>query len=220
MSQPQKKSNQPPELKQEFPVSFSVGFILMGAVLLALPISQLITEFSSKDDADIDVVEYQPPPVIDQPPPPEEEQPEEEIDDIEQDREPPTLEQLELSMSADLSGFASSDFTVPTIDVGGQLEEIIYELEDLTRAPRPVSQRAPTYPPELRRAGISGTVVLMFVVRADGTTSNITVERSDNPAFEEPAIRAVRKWRFDPGEKDGKAVNTRVRIPIPFKFSR
>ena len=200
--------------------AFVVGLIFSAAVLLALPISQLITEFASRNRTEVDVVEYKPPPVMEQPPPPEEEQEQEDIEDIEQDREPPTLEQLELSMNADLSGFASSDFTVPTINVGGQLDEMIYELEDLTRAPRPISQRAPTYPPELRRAGISGTVVLMFIVRDDGTTSNITVERSDNPAFEEPAIRAVRKWRFEPGEKDGKAVNTRVRIPIPFKFNR
>lgn len=214
------KHNQPPDLKQEFPRSFLVGFIFMAVVLLALPISQLITEFSSGGRTQIDVIDYKPPPVMEEPPPPDDDQEEEEIDEIEQNREPPTLEQLELSMNADLSGFASSDFTVPTINIGDQLSDIIYELEDLTRAPRPVSQRAPTYPPELRRAGISGTVVLMFIVRDDGSTSNITVERSDNPAFEEPAIRAVRKWRFEPGEKDGKAVNTRVRIPIPFKFNR
>lgn len=217
---PKKHQNQPPDLKQEVPLSLMVGLAFSAAVLLALPISQLITEFVSGDRTSLEVVEYKPPPVIDQPPPPEEEQEQEEIEEIEQNREPPTLAQLELSMNADLSGFASSDFTVPTIDVGSQLEDIIYELDDLTRAPRPISQRAPTYPPELRRAGISGTVVLMFVVRSDGSTSNITVERSDNPAFEEPAIRAVRKWRFEPGEKDGKAVNTRVRIPIPFKFNR
>ncbi|HKJ91362.1 MAG TPA: TonB family protein, partial [Oceanipulchritudo sp.] len=217
---PDKPHKQPPDLKERYVPAFVVGLIFSAAVLLALPISQLITEFASRNRTEVDVVEYKPPPVMEQPPPPEEEQEQEDIEDIEQDREPPTLEQLELSMNADLSGFASSDFTVPTINVGGQLDEMIYELEDLTRAPRPISQRAPTYPPELRRAGISGTVVLMFIVRDDGTTSNITVERSDNPAFEEPAIRAVRKWRFEPGEKDGKAVNTRVRIPIPFKFNR
>lgn len=217
---PDDHKNQPPDLKQEIPISLIVGLLFMAAVLLALPISQLITEFTSGDRTNVDIVEYKPPPVMEQPPPPEEDEEQEEIEEIEQNREPPTLEQLELSMNADLSGFTSSDFTVPTINVGSQLQDIIYELEDLTRAPRPISQRAPTYPPELRRAGISGTVVLMFIVRSDGSTSNITVERSDNPAFEEPAIRAVRKWRFEPGEKDGKAVNTRVRIPIPFKFNR
>lgn len=210
----------PPELKPEFPRSFTIGFIFMAMVLLMVPISQLINEFSLHKRTQVDTFDTKPPALLDQTQPPPEEKPQEDIKEIEQTREPPTLEQLELSMSADLSGFASSDFTVPTIDVGSQLEEIVYELEDLTRAPRPTYQAAPTYPPELRRAGISGTVRLMFVVRADGTTARITVEASDNPAFEEPAIRAVRKWRFEPGEKDGKAVNTRVRIDIPFKFTR
>ena len=68
---------------------------------------------------------------MDEPPPPEDDQEEEEIEEIEQNREPPTLEQLELSMNADLSGFTSSDFTVPTINIGDQLSDIIYELEDL-----------------------------------------------------------------------------------------
>ncbi len=214
------KLNQPPDLKSELPRSLTTGFIFMAAVLLALPVSQWISDFASNAGAEVDVVEMKAPPVIDEPPPPPEEQEQEEIEEIEQNRQPPTLEQLELSMNADLSGFASSDFTVPTIDVGSQLDEIIYELEDLTRRPEPISQVTPTYPPELRRAGISGTVILLFVVRQDGTTSNIRVEKSDNPAFEEPAIRAVRKWRFKPGEKDGKAVSCKVRVPIPFKFNR
>lgn len=216
----EKFTTNPPDLKKEFPLSFSTGLLMAGAVLLALPLSQLISSFGDSSATEIDVVEMKPPEMIEEPPPPEEPPDEQEIEEIQEQREPPTLEQLELSMNTDLSGFASSDFTVPTIDVGQQLDDIVYELDQLTRAPRPISQRAPQYPPELKRAGISGTVVLMFVVRADGSTSNITVERSDNPAFEEPAIRAVRKWRFDPGEKDGKAVNARVRIPIPFKVNR
>jgi protein TonB len=216
----EKHINQPPDLEPEIPRSVLTGLGLMAVVLVALPISQLISDFSDRNRTEIDVVEMKPPTMMDQPPPPEEDIDDEDIEDIEQDREPPTLEQLELSMNADLSGLASSNFTVPTIDVGGQLDEIIYELSDLTQPPRPISRPSPTYPPELRRAGISGTVVLKFAVRADGTTSQVTVQRSDNPAFEEPAIRAIRKWRFEPGEKDGKAVSVWVRLPIPFKFNR
>lgn len=215
-----KHIKQPPDLKAEIPRSFLTGFVFMAAVLLALPVSQLISTFGGGNRAEVDVVKMEPPSMMEQPPPPEEEEQDEDIEEIEQNREPPTLEQLELSMSADLSGIASSDFTVPTINVGDQLDDIIYELSDLTQPPRRLSGPSPTYPPELRRAGISGTVVLKFAVRSDGSTAKITVEKSDNPAFEEPAIRAVRKWSFQPGEKDGKAVNCWVRLPIPFKFNR
>ena len=150
-----KHMNQPPDLKAEIPWSLVTGFVFMAAVLLALPISQLITEFSGRDRTQVDVVEMKPPTMMEQPPPPEEMEEEEDIEDIEQEREPPTLEQLELSMNADLSGIGSSDFTVPTINIGEQLDDIIYELSDLTQAPRPISRPSPTYPPELRRAGIS-----------------------------------------------------------------
>lgn len=216
----QEYTREPPTLKSRFTLSLTTGLIFMGIVMLALPISQLITEFSERQTTDVDTVDLEPPEMIEEPPPPPEEEQDEDIDDLEQDREPPTLEQLELSMSTDVSGFASSDFTMPSFSVGDELDEMIYELEDLTRAPRPTYRPSPTYPPELKRAGISGRVVLQFVVRDDGTVSNVKVERSDNPAFEEPAIRAVRKWRFEPGQKDGKAVNARVRLPIPFQVRK
>lgn len=219
MSQKPRKSSIP-SLKPEFPISLGTGAILTILVLLALPISQLIDAIRDPGMHQVDMAELRPPPMIEEPPPPPEEEQQDDIEDMEQQREPPTLDQIALSMSTDLSGFASSDFTIPDWNVGSQLSDMIYELADLTRQPRPISQRSPTYPPELQRARVEGTVVLRFVVGVDGTTSRITVERSDNSAFEEPAIRAVRTWRFEPGEKDGQAVAAWVRIPIPFSVRR
>lgn len=214
----EKRFIQPPNLKDEIPLSLLFGTVFMCAVLLALPISQWIQAIGGGNTTDITTVELKPPEMIDTPPPPEETPPEEEIEEVKQEREPLTLEQLELSMNPDLSGLSSSTFTVPQIDIGSQIDELVYELSDLTRAPRPIRQPQPIYPPELRRAGIEGTVVLEFHVRSDGTTAQITVTQSENPGFNEPAIRAIRKWRFEPGEKDGKAVTCRVRLPIPFRI--
>lgn len=209
-----------PELKNQYTIPLVTGFAFMVLVLLALPLSQLISDITSGNRTVVDVTEMRPPPMVEEPPPPVDEEEQEEIDEIEQQREPPTLEQLEIAMNPNLSGFGSSDFTVPTIDVGSQLNEMIFELEDLTRAPNPIRQPQPTYPPAERRAGIQGVVRLEFVVRSDGSTSNITVMRSDNPNFSEAAIRAVRRWVFEPGEKDGQPVNARVRIDIPFRTNR
>jgi periplasmic protein TonB len=208
-----------PDIRQEYPVSLLTGLAFAFVVFLALPISQLISDIRDDKNTVVDSIEYRPDPLFEQPPPPPDETVKDDIEDIKEDREPPTLEQLELSMSADLSSFASSDFSMPSFDFGSQLEDMIFELEDLTRVPRPIRRVAPTYPPELRRARIEGTVYLMFVVRIDGTTSNIVATQSDNPLFEEAAIRAVRRWEFEPGEKDGKAVQTRVRLPIPFTIN-
>jgi protein TonB len=61
----------------------------------------------------------------------------------------------------------------------------------------------PVYPATLDVAGIEGTVVLDAVVRRDGTVGDITVVRSTNSAFEQPAIDAVKQWRYTPLPYDG-----------------
>lgn len=215
-----KPNSQPPELKMEIPKSLVTGFIFMVAVLLALPISQLISDIVDRKTVIVEPIDLNPPPLIQQETPPEDEQEEQEIDEMEKEPERITLEQLDLMLNPDLSGFGSSDFTMPQVDFAAAMDEIIYDLGDLTRQPRRLSGPAPQTPHELRRAGISGRVVAVMVIRMDGSVGAITIEYSDNPAFDEAVIRAVRKWRWEPGEKDGKAVNTRVRMPFLFNVDK
>jgi protein TonB len=61
----------------------------------------------------------------------------------------------------------------------------------------------PVYPATLGAAGIEGTVVLDAVIRRDGTVGDVTVVSSTNPAFERPAIDAVKQWRYTPLPYDG-----------------
>ena len=206
----------PPDLDSEFLVSLTTGLVFALLVMLMLPISQYITTLRERLTRTVELVDYQPPEVPPEPPPPEDIDDEADIDDVEEQREPPTLDQLELALNPDVSGLAGGDFTVPDFQIGAGLDEIIYELGDLSHPPRPTFQPDPIYPPELRSARISGQVILEFVVSADGTTRNIRVHSSTNPAFDESAMRAVRRWRFEPGEKDGQAVNTRVRQLLRF----
>ncbi len=205
-----------PQLRREFPISIGTGLIFAVFVLLALPLSQLIDSFWNPSMHRVEMAELRPPTLVDEVLPPPEEDVKEDIKDVETPRQPPTLEQIAMSINTDLSGFARSDFTIPVWNMGAQLDEIIFELADLTRQPRPISQVTPVYPVELQRARVGGTVVLKFVVASDGTTSRISVESSDHPGFEQPAVTAVRRWRFQPGERDGKPVSCWVRIPIPF----
>ena len=76
----------------------------------------------------------------------------------------------------------------------------------------------PAYPKAAADAGISGKVVLIVDVAADGTVANVQVEKSE-PAgvFDANALAAVRKWLFKPATKDGKPVGGRIRVPIEFR---
>jgi TonB family protein len=86
-------------------------------------------------------------------------------------------------------------------------------------SPRVVKQQAPIYPFAMRKNGITGEVVLAFVVDTRGAVVNPVVLRSNNPAFDEPAIEALLKWNFAPATVDGQPVNTRLSLPIMFAFN-
>jgi protein TonB len=54
------------------------------------------------------------------------------------------------------------------------------------------------YPSILKRRGIGGTVRLKVTVKADGSVKDVEV-LGGNPALADSAEKAVRQWRFAPG---------------------
>jgi protein TonB len=96
----------------------------------------------------------------------------------------------------------------------------VFRIEDLDQIPtnRGVRQ-PPQYPFEMKRNGINGEVTLQFIVDMNGTVRDVEVIKSTHREFEKPAMDAVYKWQFRPGRKGGKAVNTRMQIPINFTLS-
>lgn len=75
----------------------------------------------------------------------------------------------------------------------------------------------PKYPAEAAAGKVSGKVVLIVDVAADGTVRNVAVEKSE-PAgvFDTAAVEAAKQWTFNPSMKNGKPVAGRVRVPITF----
>ena len=93
----------------------------------------------------------------------------------------------------------------------------VFSMSDLDQAPRVVFQPAPEYPAALRKQKLDGTVHVLFVVDKGGRVEGPIVQKSTHPAFEQPALLAVKRWRFEPGKRNGEAVPFRMRIPITFK---
>jgi TonB family protein len=83
---------------------------------------------------------------------------------------------------------------------------------------RGVSMSPPAYPKDAVDQKLGGKVILIVDVAADGSVSNVIVERAE-PAgvFDASALVAVRKWKFTPAMKNGKAVASRVRVPVEFR---
>ena len=96
----------------------------------------------------------------------------------------------------------------------------IFNISDLDKAPEPRGYRVqPEYPYELKRQGIEGEAVLEFIVNDKGDVLDVNVISSTHREFESPAVQGVQKWKFSPGRKGGKAVNTRMRIPVAFTLN-
>jgi len=91
-----------------------------------------------------------------------------------------------------------------------------FSMADLDQKPRAVYQPAPVYPAALRSRKIDGVVTVIFVVDANGKVANAKVEKSTDPAFDKPALDAVRKWKFEPAMKEGRKVSAKMRAPIRF----
>jgi protein TonB len=78
---------------------------------------------------------------------------------------------------------------------------------------------APAYPLAARRRGIAGKVVLRAEVTPEGFCADVRVERSSgHELLDDTALEAVRKWRFVPAKRAGRAVAATVTIPINFKL--
>jgi protein TonB len=91
--------------------------------------------------------------------------------------------------------------------------------KDLDNVPRARSQMGPTYPSEARRDGRGGEVMVEFTVDETGAVHDPRAVKSTDRIFEEPALRAVARWRFEPGLRNGRAVRFRMVVPIVFSLA-
>lgn len=97
--------------------------------------------------------------------------------------------------------------------------QVPFDPSALDREPRARVRIAPDYPYEAKRLGLEGDVVVAFVVNADGSVRDAEVVRADRPEFEAAALKAVRRWKFEPGRHRGVAVPFRMTVPIVFRIT-
>lgn len=115
-------------------------------------------------------------------------------------------------------GAVSIPVTKPGATLGKGMKDL-FDVANLDQQPVPRVQQAPNYPFEMRRAGISGQVTLEFIVSSSGDVIAVQVVNSSQREFELPAMQAVQKWKFKPGRKGGRAVNTRVQQILTFNLN-
>jgi protein TonB len=101
---------------------------------------------------------------------------------------------------------------------GGSGHHRVWDPSALDQLPTVRYQAKPQYPYDLRKDGITGEVVVDFIVDPEGRVRNASVIRSTNRDFEGPALDAVSRWRFHAGSRGGVPVFTHMVVPIEFRF--
>ena len=76
----------------------------------------------------------------------------------------------------------------------------------------------PKYPPQMKEAGITGTVALQAVISREGHVLNLqSISSSDvHPDLVEAAITAVQQWQYEPTLLNGEPVEIETQINVNF----
>jgi TonB family protein len=101
---------------------------------------------------------------------------------------------------------------------GGGIGGGAYRIGGGVSAPSLLFKVEPEYSEEARKAKFQGTVVLFVVVDEKGLPQQLRILRPLGLGLDEKAIEAVKKWRFKPGVKDGKAVAVQATIEVNFRL--
>jgi len=147
------------------------------------------------------------------------------------EREPPKREKPEqqppppeMNLAKAMNPGDAVGAIIPMVDTGMELEQAtnLGTGAGSDRDVVPLVRVDPEYPPRAKQQGIEGYVDLEFTISPVGTVQNAMVIGSQPPAvFDRAALRAVKKWRYNPKTEDGVAVPRHgIQVRLRFEISR
>ena len=92
------------------------------------------------------------------------------------------------------------------------------EDEDETVPPVIIQWTDPDYTETALAEEVEGVVVLMAIVRQDGSVGAVSVSETLEDDLDQNAVRSVKTWRFDPATRAGKPVDVVVAISVVFRL--
>jgi protein TonB len=135
---------------------------------------------------------------------------------VERERPPPTPETPRMAFSAGGIENNVAQLT-PVVDARGAMSRMSMTAGS-DRDVIPLVRIAPDYPPRALSRGLEGWVQVQFTITATGTVTNaIVVNAEPKNIFDEAALKAIARWRYNPRVDGGVAVE-RVGVQTIIRF--
>jgi TonB family protein len=84
--------------------------------------------------------------------------------------------------------------------------------------PRLLNTVNPDYTEAARKEKIQGVVRVEIVVTPQGKPCPVKVVRGLRPELDRNAVKAVEKWMFEPAQREGKPVASRIVVEVSFRL--
>jgi protein TonB len=95
----------------------------------------------------------------------------------------------------------------------------IFDIGEVDKQPQLIRHVPPIYPFSAKRKNIEGQVTVRFIVDKTGMVLDpFVIEATPEGVFEDAALKAVAKWRFNPAVLDKKPVDVYVVVPLVFEL--
>lgn len=146
--------------------------------------------------------------------------------------EPPKITDLGGNISNTATPGSHTEGPVPiepaiNHDGAGAVNELVTNINSLEVMPQPVGgmdawskflNKNLRFPYEAQQDGVSGKVLLSFIIEKDGHLSDIAVVRVAGHGFDEEALRVLKLAKaWKPGIQNGQPVRVKYTIPINFQ---
>ncbi len=120
---------------------------------------------------------------------------------------------------------APSAIALPNVHIDKNVTGFAIEAPSLSQTGRldqqatPISRVPPQYPMKALQRNVEGYVVLSFTIDKNGRPADISViEAKPEHIFEREALRALRRWKYQPKRINGEAVE-QPRQQVTIKFN-
>jgi periplasmic protein TonB len=135
---------------------------------------------------------------------------------VERERPPPTPETPRLAFSA---GGVENNVAqlAPVVDAAGAMSRMQMSAGS-DRDVIPLVRINPDYPPRALSRGLEGWVQVQFTITATGTVKDpVVVNAMPKSIFDDAALKAIARWRYNPKVEGGTAVE-RVGVQTIIRF--